>query len=287
MLESAFAKWAAERSPFDPADPAAIQHCLYCFDSLYSTLKNKHSERTGEDDYLLNNLEKNIGTSEFPLFVTWNIISNGAHPKLRGCIGNFAPSPLNEGLKDYAIISALKDHRFSPVTLSDLEKLSCTVSLLHTFEDCSTFTDWTLGQHGIYIHIPDPDQPITSNTPSEPITPSSQDVENPASPDTLEDVLSQVQATQSTAPTSRNRPRSWTGQRRRRMMSATYLPEVAGEQGWTKVEAIDSAIRKAGWRGSITPALRSSLIIERYQSSKFTATYQDWKEWRAQLGFPL
>jgi hypothetical protein len=97
------------------------------------------------------------------------------------------------------------------------------------------------------------------------------------------------------------------------MMSATYLPDVAGEQGWTKVEAIDSAIRKglsplplrfkeerpfllvltslsfetAGWRGSITPALRSSLIIERYQSSKFTATYQDWKEWRAQLGFPL
>jgi hypothetical protein len=64
MLESDFAKWAAERSPFDPADPAAIQHCLYCFDSLYSTLKNKHSGRTGEDDYLLNNLEKNIGTSE-------------------------------------------------------------------------------------------------------------------------------------------------------------------------------------------------------------------------------
>ncbi|OAV86862.1 hypothetical protein PTTG_03556 [Puccinia triticina 1-1 BBBD Race 1] len=283
MLGNAFTDWEGQQSPFDPSDPAGIQHCLYCFDSLYSELKSQ----SNYDDNLLNKLEESIGTSEFPLFVTWNIISNGARPKLRGCIGNFAPSPLNEGLKDYAVISALKDHRFSPVTLTDLKRLSCTVSLLHSFEDCTTFTDWTIGQHGIYVHIPDPNQPITSNSPSEPITPSSQDAEHSASPDALVDVLSQVQATPSATPISRNRPRSWAGQNRRRMMSATYLPDVAGEQGWTKVEAIDSAIRKAGWKGPITPALRSSLIIERYQSSKFTATYQDWKDWRAQLGFPI
>ncbi|KAA1121983.1 hypothetical protein PGTUg99_013559 [Puccinia graminis f. sp. tritici] len=286
MLENAFTKWAAEQSPFDPTDPAGIQHCLYCFDSLYSELNDQNKHGVHEDN-LLNDLEESIGTDEFPLFVTWNITSSGTRPKLRGCIGNFAPSPLNEGLKDYAVISALKDHRFSPITLTDLKRLSCTVSLLHTFEDCATFTDWTIGQHGIYIHIPDPNQPITSNSPSEPITPSSQDAENSTSPDALASVLSQVQATPSTTRTSRNRPRSWAGHKRRQMMSATYLPDVAGEQGWTKVEAIDSAIRKAGWRGPITPALRSSLIIERYQSSKYTATYQDWKEWRARLGLPL
>ncbi|KNZ47633.1 hypothetical protein VP01_626g9 [Puccinia sorghi] len=287
MLEDAFAKWAAEQSPFDPTEPAGVQHCLYCFDSLYSEL-NSQSKHGKSDDFLLNNLEETIGTSEFPLFVTWNVIStSGAHPKLRGCIGNFAPSPLNEGLKDYAVISALKDHRFPPITLTDLKRLSCTVSLLHTFEECTTFTDWTIGQHGIYIHIPDPNQPITSNTSSEPITPSSQGAEDAASADTLVNVLSQVEATQSTIPTPRNRPRSCAGQKRRPMMSATYLPDVAADQGWTKVEAIDSAIRKAGWKGPITPALRSSLMIERYQSSKYTATYQEWKEWRAQLGFPL
>ncbi|KAI9626674.1 hypothetical protein KEM48_010269 [Puccinia striiformis f. sp. tritici PST-130] len=227
MLENAFTEWAAEQPASDPTDPAGIQHCLFCFDSLYFEL-NRQSHRGKNDEYLLNQLEDTIGATEFPLFVTWNIISNGGHPKLRGCIGNFAPSPLNEGLKDYAVISALKDHRFSPVTLADLKRLSCTVSLLHTFEDCATFTDWTIG---------------------------------PA--------------------------RSWVGQKRGHMMSATYLPDVASEQGWTKIEAIDSAIRKAGWKGSITPALRSSLIVERYQSSKHTATYQDWSDWREKLGFPL
>ncbi|KAH9443040.1 hypothetical protein MJO29_014242 [Puccinia striiformis f. sp. tritici] len=286
MLENAFTEWAAEQPASDPTDPAGIQHCLFCFDSLYFEL-NRQSHRGKNDEYLLNQLEDTIGATEFPLFVTWNIISNGGHPKLRGCIGNFAPSPLNEGLKDYAVISALKDHRFSPVTLADLKRLSCTVSLLHTFEDCATFTDWTIGQHGIYIHIPNPDQPITSNSSSEPITPSSQDAEISANLNTLADVLSGVQATQSTRRISRNRPRSWVGQKRGHMMSATYLPDVASEQGWTKIEAIDSAIRKAGWKGSITPALRSSLIVERYQSSKHTATYQDWSDWREKLGFPL
>lgn len=269
----------------EPNDPAGIRHCFYCFDSLYSELNKELFERESNDQHdPLSCLKESIGTDEFPLFVTWNIVRSSGRPSLRGCIGNFSPSPLGEGLKEYAVVSALKDHRFSPITLVDLKRLTCSVSLLHTFEDCKTFTDWTIGQHGIYIHIPDPAQPITSNSSSEAITPSSQDTGNLASPNALANALSQVQTIQTTA---RNRPRSWLGQKKRRMMSATYLPDVAREQGWTKVEAIDSAIRKAGWNGPITPALRSSLIIERYQSSKFTATYQEWKEWRARLGVPI
>jgi AMMECR1 domain-containing protein len=38
------------------------------------------------------------------------------------------------------------------------------------------------------------------------------------------------------------------GQRGGKTLSATYLPDVASEQGWDKTETLDSAMRKAGYR---------------------------------------
>lgn len=58
--------------------------------------------------------------------------------------------------------------------------------------------------------------------------------------------------------------------------SATYLPEVAAHEGWTKIEAIDSLMRKAGYNGSITEALRKRLHITRYQSTLFTMHFNDY-----------
>ncbi|MBW0467983.1 hypothetical protein O181_007698 [Austropuccinia psidii MF-1] len=285
MPRSALTIWRREQPPSDPNHPARLEHCFYCFDSLYSELnsRSQHDHKSNDDEVSIL-LESMIGIQEFPLFVTWNISRGGEHHRLRGCIGNFSPSPLNEGLKEYAVVSALKDRRFSPISFVDFKKLSCTVSLLHSFEDCKNFTDWTVGKHGIYIHIPDPLQPIDSTISSESITPSDSNSEGAANPTTLADVLSHVKESVSVPPTTRNRPQSWAGQKRRRLLSATYLPDVAAEQGWSKAETIDSAIRKAGWNGIITAALRNSLIIERYQSSKWTVTYQEWKEWRARLG---
>ncbi|KAL2919944.1 hypothetical protein HK105_200010 [Polyrhizophydium stewartii] len=60
--------------------------------------------------------------------------------------------------------------------------------------------------------------------------------------------------------------------------SATYLPEVAEEQRWTKTEAIDSLLRKGGFRGRITPAVRQSVSLTRYQSSKTTATFAEFED---------
>jgi len=57
---------------------------------------------------------------------------------------------------------------------------------------------------------------------------------------------------------------------------ATYLPEVAPEQGWDKPETIDSLIAKAGWEGRITDSLRNSIQLQRYQSSKASLNYQDY-----------
>ncbi|KAJ6759164.1 AMMECR1-like protein [Salix koriyanagi] len=41
--------------------------------------------------------------------------------------------------------------------------------------------------------------------------------------------------------------------------SATYLPEVAAHEGWTREEATDSLIHKAGYSGHITGSLRKIL----------------------------
>eukprot|EP00638_Chattonella_subsalsa_P006895 CAMPEP_0117745754 /NCGR_PEP_ID=MMETSP0947-20121206/7548_1 /TAXON_ID=44440 /ORGANISM="Chattonella subsalsa, Strain CCMP2191" /LENGTH=202 /DNA_ID=CAMNT_0005562965 /DNA_START=168 /DNA_END=776 /DNA_ORIENTATION=+ len=67
---------------------------------------------------------------------------------------------------------------------------------------------------------------------------------------------------------------------RNKQYSATYLPEVASEQGWTQFEAVNSLIRKAGYQGRINEALLDSLEVTRYQSSKYKLDYGDYCEYR-------
>ncbi|KAM0934516.1 putative AMMECR1 domain-containing protein [Dioscorea sansibarensis] len=58
--------------------------------------------------------------------------------------------------------------------------------------------------------------------------------------------------------------------------SATYLPEVAAHEGWTKMEAIDSLMRKAGYNGLITESLRKRVRLTRYQSTLYTMHYGEY-----------
>jgi uncharacterized protein (TIGR00296 family) len=58
--------------------------------------------------------------------------------------------------------------------------------------------------------------------------------------------------------------------------SATYLPEVAAQEGWTKHETVDSLIRKSGYNGPITESIRRKLRITKYQSSLYTMHYSDY-----------
>ena len=58
--------------------------------------------------------------------------------------------------------------------------------------------------------------------------------------------------------------------------SATYLPEVAKEQHWTRKEAVDSLIRKAGYNGQIDKNLYARISCTRYQSSKVSVTYDEY-----------
>jgi uncharacterized protein (TIGR00296 family) len=61
-----------------------------------------------------------------------------------------------------------------------------------------------------------------------------------------------------------------------RRRTATYLPEVMPEQKWDKLDAIDSLLRKGGFQGRITPSVRESIHLKRYQSSKMEITYDEY-----------
>ena len=86
---------------------------------------------------------------------------------------------------------------------------------------------------------------------------------------------------------------------RGRRYGATYLPDVAVEQGWTKEETIESLMRKAGWDGGVGSVARrllrtgaggsstpnpweqvSDFKTVKYQGHKASASYADWQEWR-------
>jgi len=179
--------------------------CFYCFDVLYCHLYNLQPPQV-----------PSFINDNYPLFVTWEI---GKDKKLRGCIGTFNEMQLHSGLREYAVTSAMRDSRFSPVTREEFTKLHVSVSILCNFEDGADYLDWEIGRHGIRIEF-------------------------------LND--------------------------RGSKKTATYLPEVPTTQGWDKLQTIDSLLRKGGFKGEVTPEVRRSIRLVRYQSEKVSICYQDY-----------
>ncbi|OAA49664.1 ammecr1 family protein [Metarhizium rileyi] len=164
-----------------------------------------------------------LGVSSAPLFVTWNTISGDDDDvSLRGCIGTFESQPLAIGLPEYAIISALHDTRFSPISRSELPSLQAAVTLLTDFEEADDAYDWEVGTHGIRLSFTD----------------------------------------------------------RGHRYGATYLPDVAAEQGWTQDETLYSLIRKAGWMGGRSAWNSLELKVTRYQGKKASLNYPEFKKWK-------
>ncbi|EPY42880.1 hypothetical protein AGDE_01043 [Angomonas deanei] len=91
---------------------------------------------------------ESIPDVDSPIFITFKKVPSG---DLRGCIGNFSPAPLRAQLRDYAIAAAFEDPRFGPIKESELPKLACCVSLLHSFEKCEKWDDWEIGKHGVKL----------------------------------------------------------------------------------------------------------------------------------------
>jgi len=70
----------------------------------------------------------------------------------------------------------------------------------------------------------------------------------------------------------------------RERCNATYLPEIAAAEGWTKQGTIDSLIHKAGFNGHVSRRLRDSLTLTKYQSSAHVMTH---KEYVARNAIPV
>ena len=62
-----------------------------------------------------------------------------------------------------------------------------------------------------------------------------------------------------------------------RLHSATYLPEVAEEQGWDQKTTLKHLVRKARYFSDIEN-IESNIFCERYQSIKKTISYDDYKK---------
>ncbi|XP_037938801.1 uncharacterized protein CG5902 [Teleopsis dalmanni] len=181
--------------------------CLFCFEVLDSELNNLDGPGVPQ-----------FTNDAYPLFVTWK---TGRDKRLRGCIGTFSAMHLHSGLREYALTSALKDSRFSPIGKEELPKLTVSVSILQNFEEAHGYLDWTLGIHGIRIEF-----------------------------------LNE----------------------RGCKRTATYLPQVATEQGWDQTQTIDSLLRKGGYRATITPDTRRSIKLTRYRSQEIQMNYKEYRE---------
>mmetsp|Transcript_197 Transcript_197/g.628 ORF Transcript_197/g.628 Transcript_197/m.628 type:complete len:213 (+) Transcript_197:202-840(+) len=62
-----------------------------------------------------------------------------------------------------------------------------------------------------------------------------------------------------------------------KQFSATYLPDVCSEQGWSKVECMQSLIRKSGYVGPITRELLREIKLTRYRSTKCALYYSEYR----------
>ncbi|KAI9295979.1 DUF51 family protein [Neoconidiobolus thromboides FSU 785] len=204
-------------------------HVYYCFETLSNYLNHYGNKSYYSDSDLIKNLpldysiKSEFPNDSYPLFVTWNLIDphSSEEEELRGCIGNFSPLSLHDGLKEYALISALQDTRFDPIDTEELDQLSCCVSLLVKFELAEHYLDWEIGVHGIRLKL------------------------------NIND----------------------------RIYGATYLPEVAAEQGWTKEETIKSLLRKGGYKGKTDKEVLDKIKITRYQSHKSKASFKEYLDY--------
>lgn len=85
------------------------------------------------------------------VFVTLRRQNQPKETSLRGCIGSLVPDlPLGEAVQVYAIKSALEDHRFAPVTASELSGLAIEISRLTPFRQAASAKAVRSG-HGVLL----------------------------------------------------------------------------------------------------------------------------------------
>lgn len=160
-LQTALPKAALERNEEDKNSAAdgrlksTRSMCFFCFEVLINALRFGQQLVDGKRKQIMPEFVSDLPdvSVESPIFITWEKVGDGFNKKwqLRGCIGNLGPRLLMDAVGEYALISALKDRRFRPITIQEISSLRVSVSLLVQYEQCTDAFDWTVGQHGIMI----------------------------------------------------------------------------------------------------------------------------------------
>ena len=71
---------------------------------------------------------------------------------LRGCIGHFeADMPIHQTVIEMAIAAATQDHRFPPVSASELAALDYEISVLSPLRKIDDWRQIQLGKHGVQV----------------------------------------------------------------------------------------------------------------------------------------
>ncbi|CAM9821534.1 unnamed protein product [Chrysoparadoxa australica] len=178
-----------------------------------------------------------------PLFVTWEKRSrqDGASASLRGCIGTLSPCLISE-IKSYAFASALRDTRFPPIKSKELPSLTVAVSLLVKYEPANGPYDWEVGMRKNERERKQTCHYLHTTAP---------DLSKPSPVCLVATPLTFLLPADSTC-------------------------LLARDTGWTQQEAVESLVRKAGYKGAIKPTLLEGMTVTRYQSSKCKLTYQEY-----------
>ncbi|KAL5976351.1 hypothetical protein ACLOJK_020682 [Asimina triloba] len=176
---------------------------------------------------------------QHPLFVTWKKAVNGSEPRLRGCIGTLEARCIITGFRDYALTSLSGQH-------DKASSLRAATVLLVALRDRR------------FPPIQAKELPHLECTVS-----ILTDYETALHYLDWE-IGKHGLIIEFTDPDHNTR------------RSATYLPEVAAHEGWTKTETIDSLMRKAGYNSVITEQLRKRVRLTRYQSTLYTMHYSDY-----------
>ena len=106
-------------------------------------------------------IEKYLSIGKIPEFSTNNpeLINNGAvfvtlekNHNLRGCIGTTeATMPIYEAVSQLALAAAFEDHRFSPVSKTELKDLKIEISVLSPLKKVSSASEIIEGKHGVVV----------------------------------------------------------------------------------------------------------------------------------------
>lgn len=119
--------------------------CVYAFLVLEAHLHNTKAIPLSKCLSLVDESISQFPTKA-PLFITWDKDDN-----LRGCIGTFSSQPIELGVKRFSLTASIEDPRFPPISLKELDKLSCSVTLLDKFTAINDPLAWVVGEHGLRL----------------------------------------------------------------------------------------------------------------------------------------